>query len=445
MVATGSEILFLLILISANAVLALAEIAVVSARKPRLQQRVNEGDERAQTALELANNPTNFLSTIQVGITLVGVLAGAFGSATIAARLAKFLERIPALAAYSHAIAVGFVVVMVTYLTLILGELVPKRLALENPEGMAAALALPMKWLSRLASPVVYFLSASTNLVLRAFGTRPSDEPPVTEEEIRVMIELGTRAGIFESAEQELVEGVFQLADRRLESIMTPHSEIVWLDLEEAFDQSRQKIIHSRHTRLPVALGSLDRVVGIVHAKDLLAGTLQNQPLDLQNTMINPLFVPENTPALNLLERFRESHKQIALVIDEFGGVQGLVTSFDILEGIAGDIPLVGEPSEAEIIRRADGSWLLDGRLPIDEFKENFDIRKLPEEGLARYQTLGGFIMAVLGRIPASGDQFEFEGLSIEVVDMDGFRVDKVLIAPQRSQTSEQDEEDDHI
>jgi putative hemolysin len=335
-------------------------------------------------------------------------------------------------------------VVVVTYLTLILGELVPKRLALENPEGMAAALANPMRWLSRLAAPVVYFLSGSTNLVLRAFGARSSEEPPVTEEEIRVMIELGTRAGIFEAEEQELVEGVFQLADRRLESIMTPRSEIVWLDLEGAFEQARQKIVHSRHTRFPVAHGSLDRVVGIVHAKDLLAGALENQPLDLQNAMINPLFVPENTPALNLLERFRESHKQIALVIDEFGGVQGLVTSFDILEGIAGDIPLIGEPVEPEIIRRADGSWLLDGRLPIDEFKENFDIRKLPEEGLARYQTLGGFIMAVLGRIPTSGDQFEFEGLSIEVVDMDGFRVDKVLVAPVQPETSEPDGEDEH-
>ena len=442
MLAFGSEILILLVLIFANGVLALAEIAVVSARKPRLQQRINEGDEHAQVALELANNPTNFLSTVQVGITLVGVLSGAFGSATIAARLVMLLERVPFLEPYSHAIAVGFVVVVVSYLTLILGELVPKRLALEDPEGRAAALAIPMKWLARLAAPVVYFLSASTNLVVRALGARPSGEPLVTEEEIRLMIELGTRAGIFEAEEQELVEGVFQLADRRLESIMTPRSEIIWLDLEEVFEASRQKIIHSRHTRFPVARGSLDRVVGIVHAKDLLADSLDNKPLDLQNVMVSPLFVPENTPALNLLERFRESQKQIALVIDEFGGVQGLVTSFDILEGIAGDIPLIGESLEPEIVQRADGSWLLDGRLPIEEFKESFDIPKLPEEGLARYQTVGGFVMAFLGRIPASGDQFELAGLSIEVVDMDGFRVDKVLVEPLRSEISEKDGED---
>jgi putative hemolysin len=431
------EILFILVLILTNGVLAMSEIAMVSARKARLQQRANQGDETARVALELANQPSSFLSTVQIGITLVGILAGALGGATLAEEMASWIGQIGPLAPYSDAIAVAVVVVMITYLSLVLGELAPKRIALENAEGVASAVAIPMLWLSRLTAPVVHLLSASTNLVVRILGIHPSAEPPVTEEEIRVLLDIGTRAGVFEEEEQDLVEGVFQMADRRLESVMTPRSDIVWLDLDEEPDHTRRKMIATRHTRFPVARGGLDHVVGIVHAKDLLARSLDGRSLDLETAMVEPLFVPENMSALNMLERFREAQAQIAIVIDEFGGVQGLVTSFDILEGIAGDIPIFGEPVEQEVIQREDGTWLVDGGLPIDEFKEIFDLKELPDESIDRYQTLAGLVLSVIGRIPVSGDHFETAGLRFEVVDMDGFRVDKVLVEPIQNDTTE--------
>lgn len=424
------EILLILVLILANGVLAMSEIAMVSSRKARLQQRVNEGDERARIALELANQPSSFLSTVQIGITLVGILAGALGGATLAEQMAPWIGQVGPLAPYSDAIAVVLVVLVITYLSLVLGELAPKRIALEDPEGVASMVAIPMRWLSRLTAPVVHLLSASTSLVVRALGIHPSAEPPVTEEEIRMLIDIGTRAGVFEQEEQDLVEGVFQMADRRLESVMTPRSEIVWLDLEEEPERTRQKMIATRHTRFPVAREDLDHVVGIVHAKDMLARSLDGRALDLETAMVKPLFVPENMSALNMIDRFREAHAQIAMVIDEFGGVQGLVTSFDILEGIAGDIPVFGESLEQEVIQREDGTWLVDGGLPIDEFKELFDLKKLPDESIDRYQTVAGLVLSVIGRIPVSGDHFEAAGLRFEVVDMDGFRVDKVLVEP---------------
>lgn len=432
------QILLILVLILANGVLAMSEIAMVSARKVRLQQRAKQGDEAARIALELANQPSSFLSTVQIGITLVGILAGALGGATLAEELAPWIGRIRPLAPYSDAIAVAFVVVIITYLSLVLGELAPKRIALENPEGVASAVAIPMHWLSRLAAPVVRLLSASTNLVVRTLGIQPSAEPPVTEEEIRVLIDIGTRAGVFEEEEQDLVEGVFQMADRRLESLMTPRSEIVWLDLDEDPAHTQRRMIAARHTRFPVARGGLDHVVGIVHAKDLLARSLEGRSFDLETVMVEPLFVPENMFALNMLDRFREAHAQIAIVIDEFGGVQGLVTSFDILEGIAGDISLFGEPAEQEVIQREDGTWLVDGGLPIDEFKAIFDVKELPDESIDRYRTLAGLVLSVVGRIPVSGDHFETAGLRFEVLDMDGFRVDKVLVEPLQNDTAEE-------
>ena len=430
MAGIGFEFLIILVLILANGILAMSEIAVVSARKARLQHRVNEGDEGAALALELATRPSDFLSTVQIGITLVGILAGAFGGATVSQELAAIIRQVPALIPYSQALAIGLIVAVITYLSLVLGELAPKRIALENPERIASLVAAPMLWLSRLASPLVVLLSASTNLVLRILGIQPSAEPPVTEEEIKVLIDIGTRAGVFEAAEQDLVEGVFQMADRRLESLMTPRSEIVWLDLEEEPQDTRRKIIYARHSRFPVTQGGLDHVVGIVNAKDLLARSLEGYDLDLRANMVDALFVPENISALKMIERFRESGVQIALVINEFGGVQGLVTSFDALEGIAGDLQLMAEPDEAEVTRREDGTWLVDGGLSINEFKEIFNLKTLPDERLDRYQTVAGLVMSLLGRIPATGDWVEGAGLRFEVVDMDGLRVDKLIVEP---------------
>ena len=425
------ELVLILALILLNGVLAMAEIATVSARKARLQQLANEGDEKSRQALNLASDPSDLLSTVQIGITLVGILAGAFGGATFADRIAAWLSAIPALAPYANAIALALVVVAITYLSLILGELVPKRLALINPERVIRSLAGPMQLLAKIVHPIVRLLSVSTDLVLRLLGARSADEPPITEEEIKLLIEQGTEAGVFQEAEQDMVAGVFRLGDRRVGSLMTPRTEIYWLDLEDPPEAIRDEIIASPFSRLPVAAGDLDNIRGIVRAKDLLARSLAGQPVDVAATMVEPMFVPESMEALKVLEQFRSSGFQIALVIDEFGGLQGLVTLTDVLESIVGEIPAVDEAGEPEIVQREDGSYLLDGMVPIDEFKAIFRRSRLPNEERGYYQTLGGFIMDYLGRIPNSGDHFDWDGLRFEVVDMDGFRVDKIIVAPE--------------
>jgi putative hemolysin len=424
------EIIVLLVLIIANGALAMAEIAVITARKARLQKRAEEGDEKARSALGLANDPGDFLSTVQIGITLVGVLAGAFGGATIANHLASLIATIPALAPYSTVVGVGIVVILITYFTLVLGELVPKRLALNNPEAIAMAVAHPMSILSRLTSPLVKLLSKSSEGVLHLMGVKPKNEPPVTEEEIRVMIDQGTRAGVFEEVEQDMVEAIFRLGDRRVGTLITPRTEVIWLDLDDPIEDIQRKIMSSDYSRFPVAQGSLDHVIGLVQAKDLLAKTFSGEPLNLKSVMVQPLYVPETMPAFKVLELFRESRVHTALVIDEYGGFQGLVSLFDIMEAIVGEIPEIGEITEPEIVQREDGSWLIDGKLPVDEFKVLFHLKGMPDQERNYYQTVGGFVMTYLGHVPEAGDHFEWSGLRFEVMDMDGLRVDKVLIVP---------------
>jgi putative hemolysin len=431
------EVLAIFLLIIINGILAMSEIAVVSARKTRLQQWAEGGNAKARAALELANDPNQFLATIQIGITLVGILAGAFGGATIAEELAAILNNISWLAPYSEPLSLALVVLVITYLSLVVGELVPKRLALNNPERLATAIATPMQLLSRVAYPAVHLLGLSTELLLRTLGVKPSTEPPVTEEEIRALIEQGTRAGMFEEAEQEMVERVFRLGDRRVSAVMTPRTEIVWLDREASAEEIRHTITTSVHSRFLVADGSLDNVLGVVHAKDLLAHILGEQGVDLTATLQQPLYVPASMRALKVLELFKQSGTHIALVIDEYGGIQGLVTPSDILEAIVGDLPEAGEQLEPLAVQREDGSWLLDGMLPVDEFKDLFDLVELPGEDQGIYQTLAGFVIMQLGRIPVVSDHFEWEGLKIEVVDMDGNRVDKVLITPTREAASD--------
>jgi putative hemolysin len=431
------EGLVVVLLIFINGIFAMSEIAVVSARKTRLRQWAEEGNAKARAALELANNPNQFLATIQIGITLVGILAGVFGGATIARELAVILSDITWLAPYSHPLSLVLVVLVITYLSLIVGELVPKRLALNNPERLAMVIAAPMQVLSRIAYPAVHLLGLSTEFLLRALGMKPSTEPPVTEEEIRALIEQGTQAGMFEEAEQEMVERVFRLGDRRVSAVMTPRTEIVWLDREASAQEIRRTIIESVHSRFLVADGSLDNVLGVVHAKDLLAHMLGEQAVNLEATLQQPLYVPESMRALEVLELFKQSGTHIALVIDEYGGIQGLVTPSDILEAIVGDLPEAGEQVEPLAVQREDGSWLLDGMLPVDEFKDLFDLGELPGEDQGIYQTLAGFVVMQLGRIPAATDYFVWEGLKIEVVDMDGNRVDKVLVTPTGDTISE--------
>jgi len=418
----GTEIIFIIVLLLINGVLAMSEAALISARKVRLQQRANEGDKRAGAALKLMSTPNKFLSTVQVGITLVGVLSGAVGGASLVDFLSPIIARVTVLAPYSETISFGLVVVIITYASLILGELVPKRLALQNPENIASSVAKPMVAISTLFSPVVRILSISTDSVLRLIGIRASDEPPVTEEEIHVLLDQGTQAGIFEEAEQDMVAGVFRLNDRRVYSIMTPRTEIHWLDVRDMPDEILEKISAESFSRYPVCQGSLDNVLGIVKARDLLIRSLAGQPIQLKDSLSPAVFIPETTFASRALEIFKEGKKEYLLVIDEFGGVTGLLTINDVLEEIVGDI----ETGEPQVTQRQDGSWLLDGMLDIDEFKDIFNLGALPNEG--DYETLAGFVMASMGRIPRAADQFEWEGLRFEVVDMDARRVDKVLV-----------------
>jgi putative hemolysin len=425
------EIFIVVLLVLANGLFAMSEMSIVSARKVRLQEMAERGNRKAMLALDLANSPNRFLSTVQVGITLIGILAGAFGGATIAQSLELYLARIPFLAPYSEAIAFGLVVLCITYLSLIIGELVPKRLALNNPEKIAIWVAGPMRLMSAIAYPVVHLLSVSTETALKLMGAKlTSDEPLVTEEEIKVLVRQGAEAGMFEVAEQDMVERVFRLGDQHVGALMTPRPEIVWLDLNDAVDINRRKMIESRHTRFPVCQNDLDNVLGIVSVTDVLAQSLSGQPIDLPDLLRQPLFIPESTHALRVLELFKKSGTHTAFVVDEYGVTQGIVTLNDVMEVIIGDIPFADQPQELSVIQREDGSWLVDGMLTIDKFKELFNIEELPGERRGNYQTLGGFVITQLGRIPVSADHFTWEKFRFEVVDMDGNRVDKILVMP---------------
>lgn len=424
------ELIIVFLLLIANGIFAMSELAIVSARKPRLEQRATDGDAAARTALELATTPENFLSTVQIGITLIGILAGAISGATVAEKLAAVLARIPWLASYSETVSVGLVVLVLTYLSIVIGELVPKRLALNNPEGIASRVAPAMSVLARIAAPVVRLLSVSSDLVLRLFNLQPSNEPAVTDEDVRGMLEQGTQVGVFDPIEEEIVGQVFRLSDRTVSALFTPRTEIVWLDIDDPQEVIKQELVSSGYSRYPVAQGNLDNVLGLVSVQDLLAQSLAGQPLDLRSVLQPALFIPETTPALVVVERLKQTRSHIALVIDEYGGLEGLVTLDDILAAIVGDIPEADEPTDGEAVRREDGSWLVDGMFQIDEFQDLFEIKELPNVAEGYYQTVGGLVMAMLGRIPNPGDYFEMEGHRLEVVDMDGRRVDKVLVSP---------------
>lgn len=417
----GIEILIIFLLILLNGVFALSEIAVVSSRKARLQQRINEGDKGAEIALRLAEDPNIFLSTTQVGMTLIGVLAGAFGGATIADALAAQLEKIPAFQSYAHSLALALVVILITISTLLIGELVPKRLALHRPEDFASAIAGPMNFISWLFSPLVRLLSGITDLFLRLLGVKPGEDLPVTEEELQVLLDQGTQAGVFEESEQNMVEGIFRLNNRRVGSLMTPRSEIAWLDVNDTPDEIRQQIEENLYSRFPVCEDSLDNVLGIIEARDLLLESLHGEPLMLKRNLQSPAYIPETALASKALDMFKADTAEMMIVVDEFGSFQGLLTIYDILEEIVGDID-----NEPQATQRQDGSWLLDGMLPIDDLKEIFNIRHLPNE--EEYETLGGFVMLHLGRIPQAADRFDWGGLTFEVMDMDDRRVDKVMV-----------------
>lgn len=421
------QIVVILVLIIANGVFAMTEIAIVSSRKVRLERRAAEGSAGAQAALELANDPTQLLSTVQVGISVIGVVTGAYGGATLAQELAIYFKSIPLIGVYSSVISMVFVVAIITYISLIIGELVPKKIALNNPEPVAIAIAIPMRLFSKVFSPLVKLLSVSTEFVLGILRVKEPAESGVTEEEIKIMIAEGTAIGTFEETEREIVDRVFRLGDMRVSALMTPKTQMDWLDLEDTEENTWKILTESHHSKLPVARESLDDTVGFVYARDILSTRCQSSCLSIGEHIHEPLFVPRSLRAFRLLEQFQQTGTHVALVMDEFGGVIGMVTLHDILEQLVGELPQE-EEDDPEIVKRDDYSWLLGGLLSIEEFKALFDIDEMPAEDKDHYQTLGGFIISYLGSMPKTGETFEWAGLRFEIVDMDKMRIDKVIV-----------------
>ncbi len=424
------ELLILFLLLLLNGVFAMAEIAVVSARKARLKKLADDGSARARAALALANSPDRFLSTVQIGITLVGVLAGAFGGATLSEQLEPTIAAIPVLAPYASVISLALVVGAITYLSLVVGELVPKRVALSNPEHRAMLVAGAMTGLSRLAAPFVWLLTVSTNVVLKAFGLGKEVDAPPSEEEVTHMIEQGTTAGVFHKAERAMVEGVLRLDERSVTEIMTRRPKIVWLNVSDVDEANWRKIVASGHSQFPVYEGTRDHVLGMVSVKSLWANAAAGVPNSIRNHLMPPLFVPTTINVVQLLELFQKSGKHIALVTDEFGSVQGLVTLIDVMEAIVGDLPEPGDRRSPDAQQREDGSWLVDGSMGIDDFRRRFSLPPLPGEEDGDFETVGGFVVDRLGRIPNAGEYFTWNGRRFEVVDMDRHRVDKILLSP---------------
>ena len=418
----SSDIVIILVVILINAVFVLSEMSVASARKARLQQQANAGDRRAQNALKLIQNPNLLLSTVQIGITLFGVLVGVIGGAALKEPLRIALARVPLLSPFVDTLAAASIVLVIAFFAIVLGELVPKRIALHDPEQVASILAGPMMVVSKLFSPFVWLFGRISDFILRIIGIKPGSEPQVTEEEIQLLIDQGTQAGVFEEAEQDMVEGVFSLGDQRVYSLMTPRTDIIYLDINDSLEEIRKKIEESGFSRFPVRQDSLDVILGLVRTRDMLVRSLSGEPFRLKDLLKPAYFVPETTLASRALEIFKEKGTELLLVIDEFGGIQGLLTINDILEEIVGQI----EMEEPQATQRQDGSWLLDGMLEVDEFKDIFKLNALPHED--EYETLSGFVMMSLGRVPQTADQFEWQGLRFEVIDMDGRRVDKVLV-----------------
>ena len=427
--AIATEVVIIFLLILANGVFAMSEIAVVAARKVRLQQRADEGDERARAALALAHDPNKFLSTVQFGITLVGVLAGAYGGARLAEPLAEPIRQIAPLARYADGIALGLVVTVITVLSLIIGELVPKRIGLNNPEAIASWVARPMMALSRVGGPAVALLTSATNLILRVFGIKGEAEPNLTEDEIKALISQGAETGAVGATEENIVQRVFQLGDQRVAAIMTPRPDIEWIDVDASEEELREFLASHSHTQFVVCHGGLDEVLGIVRSADLLPLAFKGTRIELRSLTREALFVPDSMPAVQLLESFRGSHKHTALVMDEYGAVEGLVTVTDLLTAIVGELPADASEAQGSFVSRADGSWLVDGSAAMEEVMTHFGLDGLPEDEAGAYHTIGGFVMARLGRVPKAADHFEWGGMKFEVIDMDGRRIDKVLVS----------------
>ena len=427
MIGTIFEIIIILILILINGYLSMAELAVVSVRKAKLQKYIDEGNKNAMIVAKLGEDPNEFLSTAQIGISLTAVLTGAFGGATLSEPLAAAISFIP----YSEVISVVVVVVLSTYLTLVIGEIVPKVIALNDPEKVSLKVAKPMLILTKVSKPISMILAKSSSFLLWVMRIENNTDDIVTEEEIELMIKEGREDGTIEQEEEDIIKRVFKLDDQKVESIMTPRNEIIWIDLEDEREINKIKIIESKRSIFPIASGELDDFIGVVQAKDILSVMFSEEEFDVHKIVKEPLVVSEHLETLELLKEFKENQEYVhmSLVVDEFGSVEGLITLNDLLEGIVGDIPGIDEEDEPQAIQRDDGTWLIDGRYPIDRFKELFDFKDtLPDEEEDNYTTLAGFILSLSGTIPDEEDKYECGRFIFEIIDIDGHQIDKVLV-----------------
>ena len=418
----------------------MAELAVVSVRKAKMQKYLEEGNKNAEIVMELLEDPNEFLSTVQIGISLIGVLTGAFGGVTLAEPLASMISFVP----YSEPISVAIVVIITTYLTLVVGEIVPKVIALNDPERVSLKVAKSMVILSKVSKPVSFVLAKSSSFLLWLMRIENKNDDIVTEEEIELMIKEGREDGTIEQEEEDIIKRVFKLDDQKVESIMTPRNEIIWIDLEDERDINKVKIIESKRSIFPIASGELDDFIGVVQAKDILSAMFSEEKFDVQKIVKEPLVVSEHLETLELLKEFKENqgYVHMSLVVDEFGSVEGLITLNDLLEGIVGDIPGIDEDDEPQAIERDDGTWLIDGRYPIDRFKELFEFNDtLPDEEEDGYTTLAGFILSLSGTIPDEEDKYECGRFIFEIIDIDGHQIDKVLVTELEPQEPNEEEE----
>ena len=436
------EIIIILILIILTGYLSMAELAVVSIRKAKMQKYLEDGDERAQIVFDLLEDPNEFLSTVQIGISLIGVLTGAFGGVTLAEPLSKLISFVP----YNQPISVAIVVIITTYLTLVVGEIVPKVIALNEPEKVSLRVARSMVILSKISKPVSFVLAKSSSFLLWLMRIENRTDDTVTEEEIELMIKEGREDGTIEQEEEDIIKRVFKLDDQKVESIMTPRNEIIWIDLEDPREVNKVKIIESKRSIFPIASGELDDFIGVVQAKDILSVMFTDEEFDIHKIVKEPLVVSENLETLELLKEFKENqgYVHMSLVVDEFGSVEGLITLNDLLEGIVGDIPGIDEEDDPIATQRDDRTWLIDGRFGIDRFKELFDIDEtFPDEEEDGYTTLAGFILSISGTVPDVNDKYQWERFCFEIVDLDGHQIDKILVTDLGEDYNKDEEEED--
>jgi putative hemolysin len=424
------NILIIFVLFFFNAIFAMYEIAMVAARKTRLEQRVDEGSKGAAYALQLLADPNQqYLSTVQIMITLIDTLAGGIGGAMLADPLAEQMKKVAWLAPQADIIALILVVTVITYFSIVIGELIPKRLAVSKPENVVTSLSPTVRFLTKVFRPITKLLSASTNLGLKLLRIDTGKGPSITEEEIRSFIEEGRNIGLIEEAERDMFSSVFRLGDRRVDALMTPRTELTWIDINAPLEETWTSLLKNPHSRIPVADGDLDDILGYIQVRDLLGHSPNDPDFDLKAFIKEPIYVPENMAALKALDNIQTSGVHLAVVVDEFGGITGMVTDYDILEAIVGEIPEDGLDTDALAVQREDGSWLFDGLIVIDQLEEILDISDLPGEDRLAYKTLSGFVMSQLGRIPKTGAKFTYDGYEFEVMDMDGRRVDRVLVS----------------